>query len=69
MLAQRPIRDLLQRIRGEFLEMPGLHLTVEQAKRLWALDLVTCRALLDALVDAKFLTRRNGRYLRVTWEA
>jgi hypothetical protein len=69
MLAHRPIRELLQRIRGEFLEMPGLHLTVDQARRLWSLDLVTCRSLLDALVDAKFLTRRNGRYLRVTQEA
>ncbi len=29
------IPDLLERIRGEFLEMPGLKLSIEQACRLW----------------------------------
>jgi hypothetical protein len=69
MLAHRPILELLQRIRGEFLEMPGLHLTLDQARRLWALDLATCKSLLDALVDAKFLIQRNGKYLRLTQQA
>ncbi len=69
MLAHRPLRELLQRIRGEYLEMPGLHLTLDQARRLWALDLTTCQSLLDALVDAKFLIHRNGKYLRLTQQA
>ena len=59
----RPI-DLLSRIRGEFLEMPGLRLTPEQAQRLWGLDHATCERLLQNLVDARFLTRtREGRFV------
>ncbi len=66
MSGQRPIRELLLRIRGEYLEMPGLRLTVDQARRLWALDQLTCLSLLDALVDAGFLVRRKGSYSRLT---
>jgi len=69
MAGPRPVRDILVRIRGEFLEMPGLRLTVDQARRLWALDPLTCSSLLEALVDAKFLVQRNGRYSRLTQEA
>lgn len=58
---------LLRRIRGEFLEMPGLRLTCPQAQRLWALDLDTCTAILDALVKAEFLMRlSDGRYARTS---
>lgn len=66
---QTPSRpDLLQRIRGEYVEMPGLRLTAEQARRLWALDIGTCRSLLDTLVEAKFLVRsRDGKYCRVSY--
>jgi hypothetical protein len=46
---------LLQRIRGEFLEMPGLHLTLRQAARLWHLDLDTCDLALRALIADGFL--------------
>jgi hypothetical protein len=56
---------LLARIRSEFLEMPGLHLTVAQAQRLWGLDEPTCREILAALVDMRFLARRrNGSFAR-----
>jgi hypothetical protein len=58
--------DALRRIRGEFLEMPGLRLTEAQACRLWGLDLSMCSALLAALTDATFLFRtREGAYMRV----
>ncbi len=61
----RPTREILQRIRGEYLEMPGLRLTTEQARRLWSLDLDTCESLLEELVEAKFLRRSgDGRYSR-----
>ncbi len=64
---ETPIRELLQRIRGEYLEMPGLRLTAEQARRLWSLDLHTCTRLLEALVDAKFLARTgDGKYFRLS---
>ncbi len=47
----------LQLIQAEYLEVPGLHLTKPQARRLWSLDETTCDALLEALVDARFLTK------------
>ena len=58
--------EVLQRVQGEFLEMPGLRLTEPQARRLWGLDSISCQALLDALVDAKFLFRtQDGAFMRV----
>ena len=57
--------EVLQRVQGEFLEMPGLRLTEPQARRLWGLDSAACSALLGALVDAKFLFRtRDGAFMR-----
>lgn len=53
-------QNLLNRIRGEYLEMPGLRLTPAQAARLWALDLDRVSTLLAALVDAGFLVRARG---------
>jgi hypothetical protein len=56
---------LLHRIRGEFVEMPGLRLTREQAARLWHLDPTLVTSLLRELVDAKFLARTaDGAYRR-----
>lgn len=55
--------DCLRRIRGEFLEMPGLQLTVPQAARFWGMDLSFCRTCLDALVDSGFLVRNAGGVL------
>lgn len=69
MLAESmPLRDeILLRIRGEFLEMPGLSLTPAQAQRLWALEREVCDALLTVLVTEGFLTRsRDGAFLRRT---
>ena len=58
--------DVLRRVQGEFLEMPGLRLTEPQARRLWGLDAASCGALLGALVDAKFLFRtRDGAFMRI----
>jgi hypothetical protein len=46
--------------------MPGLRLTGPQARRLWGLDAAACDALLEALVEAKFLFRtRDGAFMRV----
>jgi hypothetical protein len=57
----------LQRICGEFLEMPGLQLTCRQAQRLWGLDEHLCLQLLELLVEAKFLCRRgHDSYARLT---
>ena len=62
----RPTDEVLRRVQGEFLEMPGLRLTGAQACRLWGLDAAVCEALLGALVDAKFLFKtRDGAFMRV----
>jgi hypothetical protein len=59
------IDDLIRRVRGEYLEMPGLKLTSAQASRLWGLDQRTCQKLLHTLLDARFLTcTADGRYSR-----
>ena len=55
---------LVHRIRAEFLEMPGLCLTFEQAQRLWSLEPRTCEAVLTSLIDRRFL-RRTDRGLFV----
>jgi hypothetical protein len=52
-----PNIDLLNRVRGEFIEMPGLRLRIEQAQRLLNLDRPICESVLRSLVDAKFLRR------------
>ena len=48
------------RIRHEFLDMPGLVLTVAQTARLYALSTAHARALLDALVAEGFLEGGSG---------
>ncbi len=61
----RPTVEVLKRVQGEFLEMPGLRLTGAQARRLWGLDATVCDALLGALVDAKFLFKtRDGAFVK-----
>jgi hypothetical protein len=56
---------LLCRIKGEFLEMPGLRLTGVQAARLLGIDFVACRLLLDRLVAEGFLSHSSrGHYVR-----
>jgi hypothetical protein len=60
------IDDVLQRIQGEFLEMPGLRLTSAQAQRLWRLEREVCDTLLGSLVDAKFLVQTpDGAFVRM----
>jgi hypothetical protein len=59
-------QTLVQRVRAEFLEMPGLSVTFWQAMRLWNLDERVCRSVLDVLVECGFLTEtRRGAFRRV----
>jgi hypothetical protein len=61
-----PHNAMLTRIRAEYLEMPGLRLTLEQARRLCGVERALCQMVLDALVDAKFLcVKSDGAYARV----
>ena len=62
-----PPNALLTRIRAEYLEMPELRLTREQAQRLCGADRLLCQRVLDMLVDMKFLcVKPNGVYARLT---
>jgi hypothetical protein len=57
--------DWAQLVRAEYLEVPGLELTRDQAQRMWGLDRAACDQLLAALVESRFLRRtRDNRYLR-----
>lgn len=59
------VDDVLLRVRGEYLEMPGLRLTPAQAQRLWGLDAIAAQSVIEALVDARFLRRRpDGTFVR-----
>jgi DNA-binding IclR family transcriptional regulator len=55
--------NLVQRIREEFEEAPGLRLTVREAARFWGLDEKTCGHVLHQLFAVGFLARGgDGRY-------
>ena len=56
--------NLLVRVYGEYMEMPGLQLTLAQASRLWNMKPATSAHVLDRLVDASFLRRAGDRYVR-----
>jgi Fic family protein len=59
------IDEVLQRIRGEFIEMPGLRLTAPQAQRLWGLERHVCEQALGTLVEKKFLSQmRDGSFMK-----
>ena len=61
--------DILHRVRGEYLEMPGLRLTLAQAQRLWNLDADSCQAILGNLQQSGFLSRtRDGAFVRADSE-
>ena len=59
------IDEVLQRIQGEYLEMPGLRLTPAQAQRLWGLERSTqdflCGPAMGPSCEWKGLVRRTSR--------
>ena len=54
------LESIARRVRNEYLEMPGLSLTLGQAQRMWHLHQVECEILLGALVSSGFLKRTTG---------
>jgi hypothetical protein len=59
-------RALVDRVRGEFNEMPGLQLTIPQAARLLGIEPEACQSVIDQLVDSEFLRRTPaGTIVRV----
>jgi hypothetical protein len=62
-----PHDAVFTRVRAEFLEMPGLRLTREQAQRLCGVERAVCQMVLDVLVVDKFLcVKHDGAYARLT---
>ena len=52
-----PLAGLLQRVREQYREMPGLKLTKPQATQLFGVAPSVCAAMLRALVMENFLSR------------
>jgi len=60
------IRELTRRVQAEYAEMPGLSVTLAQARRLLAADEPTCAAVFRALMQRGVLRRTaQGRYVLV----
>lgn len=57
------VHDLNAMVRAEYLEMPGLCLTVAQAARLWNVGRDECLQTLESLTKAGFLSRSKDQYL------
>ncbi|HEY0872880.1 MAG TPA: hypothetical protein VGD94_05360 [Vicinamibacterales bacterium] len=55
---------LARRIRAEFLEMPGLKLTLPQAARVFGADAAAVKPVLDQLRDEGFLVREPAGVFR-----
>jgi hypothetical protein len=47
--------QILERLRAEYREMPGMRLKLEQVQRLCGIEQPVCKWALEALVQAKFL--------------
>ena len=57
---------LMNQVRAEYDEMPGLSVTLRQAQRLWAVDRVTCEEALGRLTASGVLRMTaKGRFVRV----
>ena len=62
-----PVAEWTDRVRAEYLEMPGLTLTRWQMRRMWLVDPALCDAVVNALVSSGFLRlRSNNTYARAT---
>jgi hypothetical protein len=61
------IEDVLNQLRAEFIEMPGLRLHAKQVQRLCGIEQTMCQLALDSLVASNFLCLKpNGAYARAT---
>jgi len=60
----RPTDEVLRRVQGEFLEMPGLRLTGAQARRLWGLDADVCGGFGTCVIKAPRVFELTERICR-----
>ena len=62
----RTMHDITERVRAEYLEMPGMRLKPEQVQRLCGIERQICQIVLATLVEAKFLyATPDGQYARL----
>jgi DNA-binding GntR family transcriptional regulator len=64
--AARSALEVSKQIRREYLDLPGLCLTLEQAARLCNVDRTTCRNALNELIREGVLRRSGSVYLSAT---
>jgi len=53
-------RDWVHLVQAEYTEMPGLHLTKAQVRRLWGLEEDECDIVLQELLATHFLKLTSG---------
>ena len=64
-MARHASERVAELIRMEYLELPGLKLTLWQTQRLWNLPEDVCRQALTVLTQSRFPTRAaDGAYVR-----
>ena len=56
--------QIIEAIRGEFNEMPGMRLTHDQFCRLWHLERQEAERVINSLTRSGFLQRDGNRYGR-----
>jgi len=57
--------DVLNRVKAEYNEMPGMCVTPMQAQRLWGLDSATCELVLTTLLERGVVRRTlRGMYVK-----
>jgi DNA-binding IclR family transcriptional regulator len=61
---QPTVAEAVERLKTVFVEIPGTQLSLADASRLSGLERTTCRVVLEALEDARLITRsRNGLFI------
>lgn len=59
---------IVERVRAEYREMPGMRLTPAQAMRLWGVDAAMCERVIAKLVGAAYLRWAEGGRLALVDE-
>lgn len=61
------VDTVVERVRAEFDEMPGMTLTMLQASKLFGLNEELCRSVVEQLVSAEYLRKtESGAVTRAT---
>jgi hypothetical protein len=69
-LKNSPDDRILERIRAEYVEMPGMSLRLEQLARLVGVEVSACKRVVEALIETQFLyVNGDGAYGRLPPEA